>query len=293
MTSQVIELLDLGSRIGVSTISTVDSLQCVAEGLKLSLVELSPLLAENLGAIKKALHDCSIDPIQFHAPSSPQHDIANFEESARKAARKEHRRSLKQAAALGVTYYVIHPGGLIYGKYDAKQKIGRISHGSRFLERIRKLNIASLTELAGFAEKLGVKVALENGSELDISPTEVLGIVRRVNLENLGICFDTGHANIFAKTRPAKVLREIGHLVWALHLNDNSGKSDAHLPPGKGNIEWVDVLETIYQISYKGCLNLELQRNYANKQTLRDAKGGIQLLRILARDLRPNPPSRR
>ncbi len=263
------------------------------EGLKLSYVELSAPVKENLRTIKHTLHAYSIDPIQIHAPSSPQHDVANFEEAARKAAIKKHKKSLKQAATLGVTYYVIHPGGLIYGKWDEKQKIGRMPHGSRFLDRIRKLNIASLTELAHFAEKLGVKVALENGSDLDISSSEVLWMVRRIDLENLGICFDTGHANIFAKTPPAKALLEIGRWVWALHLNDNSGKSDSHLAPGRGNIEWADILKTIELISYKGSLNLELQRNYTNKQTVRDAKGGIQLIRNLARDLRPNSTNKR
>lgn len=283
MNSVASELRDLSRRIGVSTVSTVESIRRVRKDLDLSYVELTAPITESLGNVKLILDSCSIDPWQMHAPSSPAHDIANFDKSARRTSIREHKKALKQAAFLGVRYYVIHPGGLIYGKWDQKRQLGWMSREKRFRDRVRRLNISSLTELANFAGKLGVKVALENGSGLDIPYSEVLSIVTEARLENLGICVDTGHANIFAKMKPAQVIREVGQLTWALHLNDNLGKGDLHLPPGKGNIDWSEVLWVLEEISYQGCLNLELSRDFEDPNARSDAKSGILLLQNLVR----------
>jgi sugar phosphate isomerase/epimerase len=57
---------------------------------------------------------------------------------------------------------------------------------------------------------------------------------------------------------PADLLRRVGPLVWTLHLHDNDGSGDLHLPPGRGNIDWRDVMNALGEISYNGTLNLEL-----------------------------------
>jgi sugar phosphate isomerase/epimerase len=43
-----------------------------------------------------------------------------------------------------------------------------------------------------------------------------------------------------------------------VHVHDNRGHRDDHLPPGDGVIDWPDVVQSLKAASYDGWLMLEL-----------------------------------
>ena len=115
---------------------------------------------------------------------------------------------------------------------------------------------AILEEVCDYAAKANITIALENSSTLE-NMELILGLVEDVAAPNLGICVDTGHANL-GDLGSARAIRMAGSLLRTTHLQDNLGERDDHMPPGMGVIDWDDVFQALDEIGYKGTLMLEL-----------------------------------
>lgn len=144
--------------------------------------------------------------------------------------------------------------------------------------------------LVKLAEEQNVVIALEN---LEYSGNRHLDyIFSRMRSPNLGFCYDSSHDNIAWEFR-RKVLEKWGHLLATTHISDNLGKVDDHFMPGKGNIDWPEVMRNIPK-SYHGALLLEVDNP--------EAKNGLtpeeflitayaQLTRLSDMLAEPQPPS--
>jgi sugar phosphate isomerase/epimerase len=100
----------------------------------------------------------------------------------------------------------------------------------------------ALDWLAPLCAARGITVQLEN-IMLPESRCGLLAGVCREYDEPLGICLDTGHAHV-----DGGLLCEIaaaGEHLQALHVHDNFGSADDHLPPGRGNIDWPATLSSV------------------------------------------------
>lgn len=114
----------------------------------------------------------------------------------------------------------------------------------------------SLMEICETASHTNTVVALEN-TEKDLPVRELRRIVEELNLENLGICVDAGHANIFEDAVDA--LKTAGSYLVNVHVSDNDGKGDLHLHPGNGNIRWDEAGDVLKKINYQGSATLEVK----------------------------------
>ncbi len=99
-----------------------------------------------------------------------------------------------------------------------------------------KNSIETWNEVLQRAEKLNTRVAVENIFEED--PETMTMLVKGIDSPNLGICFDTGHFNLFSKVSLEKWFENIGDNIIEAHLHDNSGKSDDHLGIGDGTVQF-------------------------------------------------------
>lgn len=86
------------------------------------------------------------------------------------------------------------------------------------------------------AEALGTKIAIENIFEDE--PSNLLQLMGELHSENFGICFDTGHFNLFSKLPLTEWLDMLGTYIFELHLHDNDRSFDSHLPIGEGNFDF-------------------------------------------------------
>jgi D-psicose/D-tagatose/L-ribulose 3-epimerase len=75
--------------------------------------------------------------------------------------------------------------------------------------------------------------------------------VRDVDHEMCGMMFDTFHANIEEKD-VAAAIRAGGDKLFHIHISENDRST-----PGRGNIRWQDVFDTISGIGYDGWLMIE------------------------------------
>ena len=113
-----------------------------------------------------------------------------------------------------------------------------------------------LEQVCQYAAERNVSIALENDRSIE-RMNFILELVRAVDIPNIGICVDTGHANL-GDLGAGRAIRMAGPLLLTTHLQDNLGERDDHMPPGMGNIYWADVFQALMEIDYKRTLMLEL-----------------------------------
>ncbi len=86
------------------------------------------------------------------------------------------------------------------------------------------------------ASDIGVKIAIENVFEDE--PSNLARLMKDVNSENFGICFDTGHFHLFSKMPLSDWLDIIKPYIIELHLHDNMKTRDLHLAIGEGSFDF-------------------------------------------------------
>ncbi len=91
----------------------------------------------------------------------------------------------------------------------------------------------TLAPLVQRAEKSKTILALENVFEEEPSPLDRL--IRKIGSPSLKACFDNGHFHMFHKVPLKKWWEVLGDQTVCLHLHDNHGDRDEHLPIGDGN----------------------------------------------------------
>ncbi len=159
-------------------------------------------------------------------------------------------RSIRAAALLGASNWVVHPF-MPCGIDDLKT--GKA-------EQTREANISFFSELTNTAEEVGVTICLENMPFYDFSiskPDEVMDIVSAVNRDNFKMCLDTGHAVMFDEWQPSRAMLEFSEHIRALHIHDNNGKADSHNLPFRGIIDWQAFAAAIKSTGWQGALSLE------------------------------------
>lgn len=86
------------------------------------------------------------------------------------------------------------------------------------------------------AQKIGAVIAIENIFE--DNPENLSLLMKGLDSNNIGVCFDTGHFNIFSKVPINDWLESIGQHVREMHLHDNRGDLDSHNPIGEGTFDF-------------------------------------------------------
>ena len=132
----------------------------------------------------------------------------------------------------------------------------------------KKACIAYLSPYIEAAKKAGVRVAVENMIDFgrrhrrycagDIY--ELIDLVETIHDPAVGICVDTGHANI-SGMNAGDTIRAAGKHLMALHINDNHSKlgEDEHLLPYFGDVDWSNVMRALTEVKYSGHLTYEIR----------------------------------
>ena len=86
------------------------------------------------------------------------------------------------------------------------------------------------------ADRLNVKIAIENIFEDE--PSNLRLLMEELHSRSFGICFDTGHCNLFTTVPLRRWLDELKPYIFELHLHDNDKTADQHLPIGDGSFDF-------------------------------------------------------
>lgn len=97
------------------------------------------------------------------------------------------------------------------------------------------------------AADMGVRIAIENIFEDE--PENLVLLAKAMSSENFGLCFDTGHFNLFSKLPLKKWLDKIKPYIAELHLHDNLRYADHHFAIGDGDFDFTTLFRKIKGIN--------------------------------------------
>jgi sugar phosphate isomerase/epimerase len=188
----------------------------------------------------KLLNDAGIK-ITFHAPFMDLRPGA-LDKKIRQASLER----LKQVFAIA-SYF--HPLKIVcHPSYDQRYYV---SCDEEWLEA----SAATWEELIILAREAQTVIALENVYER--GPSVLRRLFERLNSDRVCFCFDTGHFNVFARASLEIWMRELGKYLGHLHLHDNHGRFDEHLPVGNGNFPFAELFEKLQDREDQPTMTLE------------------------------------
>ena len=85
------------------------------------------------------------------------------------------------------------------------------------------------------AQETGLHIWIENSQDVDAVPLREL--MKRIDTPQVGVCLDLGHAH-YSRMEQKEWFDCLGEWIGYLHLSDNNGLWDEHLPLGEGSVDW-------------------------------------------------------
>lgn len=200
------------------------------------------LTEENLSRFSE-LKETTKLKLSMHLPFSDM-NLAGLNPGIHAEVMRQMKHYLNMASEL-VEVAVLHPGYLS-------------PYGSKLPEKSWDTCIESIQILCDHSADMGITIAVENMPNFPKIfgryPDEMLDLLEQVDRDNVGMTLDVGHANTmglldeFAK----KCKSRLSHM----HIHDNNGARDEHLPLGQGNIDWKKLMGSLS--GYKGRMVTEM-----------------------------------
>ena len=216
----------------------------VGPEIYLSWETLDAMTPERAGKAAEALGAAGIRSATFHAPFEDIWPGARDEEIRRLSSRR-----LRQAVDLAPLFRplgIVMHGGWFEWLFDFAPR--------KWLEPARR----TFSEIAEAAERAKVDIYIEN--VFDEIPDHILALRDAVGSSRLGFCFDAGHATLFSRFPVQKWVEALGTDIREMHIHDNRGLRDDHLPVGEGTINFRGVLLAASDAGAKPVLTVEPHR---------------------------------
>jgi sugar phosphate isomerase/epimerase len=117
--------------------------------------------------------------------------------------------------------------------------------------------LSAIEHLRAFAKPLGVSLLLENIPNDLSTPERLKEILKLLRYDDLGICFDVGHAHLMSSVHQAFGVLE--DRIRSTHIHDNKRDKDAHLWPGEGTIDWEQTIQSLRSATHAPAMLLEIE----------------------------------
>jgi sugar phosphate isomerase/epimerase len=141
----------------------------------------------------------------------------------------------------------------------------------------------SVEELAAIAGPLGVRIAVEvMPNELSRAGSLVHFVERVVDAADLGICLDLGHAQLDGDV--VEAIETVSEHLIAVEVHDNNRRTDDHLVPFEGSIDWPGALTSVQKVGYDGPLIFEIGGHDSTKEILARARRAREKMERLLAD---------
>ncbi len=117
--------------------------------------------------------------------------------------------------------------------------------------------MTSIEHLRAFAKPLGVRILVENIPNELSAPERLVEFIHTAHFEDVGVCFDLGHANMM--TDVPQAFATLKDHIHSTHIHDNNKDRDSHLWPGAGSIDWKEAMELLRSAPHTPPLLLEIE----------------------------------
>ena len=189
---------------------------------------------------------------------------ASGDEHRRSAALAETRAAIEIARRIPYRFLVLHLG----------MPAGQQSPAGDNQPAAARRSVEDITALAADA---GVRVALEVMPNPLSSATALVHLLEEeLDGCDAGICLDYGHAHLMGDL--AEAIEMISGHLWTTHVHDNNGRTDDHLMPFAGSIDWDVAMMETQKIGYDGLLMLEIADAGGPVETLKKSAAARERL---------------
>ncbi len=227
----------------------------------IGMVMNSPSFAKQLC---KEMEAVGMSFLDSHAPYGTFVDLNVPDPHLRKLMLERQRFAMCIAADMKVGTIVMHPGGTRpeWSGYSVDQLCQEVTR--------------SLDELLPLAEELDLIIAIENSWRPTTTAERLLEQIEHFKSPHLGICYDSGHANLLKYDRGVaecaipdawvgytpvlwddKILEKVEPELVNCHLHDNNGLYDQHLIPGAGTVDWENIVAHLKATPKLKCIQCE------------------------------------
>ncbi len=201
---------------------------------------------ENLPEIKELLSSYNLD-YTMHSPFSDI-NISSLNSAIRKESIKQVKYSIFAVNEIDGKMLTFHPGRHSSATYKSREKT-------------KKILFDSLKEISDFNKDYEVTIALENMPDTFITTMrvsqEVLEVLSHDVVSGIKHTMDVGHLET-NDVDISKYMHDLKNYLVHMHLHDNFGEFDNHLPLGEGNISFPKIFKAIDETNYSGRIILEM-----------------------------------
>jgi sugar phosphate isomerase/epimerase len=140
-------------------------------------------------------------------------------------------------------------------------------HFSLFQDAVMAALLQTLRAAVTVAEELALPLVIENMNRvhpdceivyLGVTIDELRQVFTAIPSPYLGLALDIGHAHLLPEGVDAW-LDAFPENIMHLHLHDNDGVLDQHLPIGEGSIPYPAILDRLHAIGFTGTGTLEVR----------------------------------
>ncbi|KPJ58150.1 MAG: hypothetical protein AMJ42_03795, partial [Deltaproteobacteria bacterium DG_8] len=168
-------------------------------------------------------------------------------ESIRNSSINEYIKALEAGVALGIKKFVIHPAAIRGLGKQVKHKAIKYAN-------------ESLSVIVSKATDLNVTLHIENmfpETHASTEPHEFENIF--LKHPELKFTLDIAHAHIGTKKdRSPEFIKRYADKLFHVHISDNFGKDDSHLPIGAGMIDFRKIFKELKNIGFDETMTLEV-----------------------------------
>lgn len=123
---------------------------------------------------------------------------------------------------------------------------------------LRGIVIEQLRKSSAIASENGLQFAMEMRAGDFISSLDgVISIFNDCGVDNIGMVYDVAHAHAISEYLDLGIYK-LGKYLKLVHLSDNDGTRPFHYQPGKGNIDFKNIIDTLKKVNYDGYVVVDI-----------------------------------
>lgn len=204
------------------------------ESIEFSIAENLDNLSKTLLSYEKRLEKMECEKLLLHGPFLDLNPVS-YDLSIRKVTMERYEEAYQAAKVLGAKKIVYHTCYVP----DFYLLIG-------WAERMAEFYREFLYE-----KDDSIEIVMEN--VLDRIPQPMAEVAEKIEHPAFGLCLDVGHVNCYSKVSCEEWFQTEKKYLKHLHLHDNKGDRDSHLPLGTGTISGNVVRGILQEEQVKTC----------------------------------------
>ncbi len=195
----------------------------------------------NSGVPLNSVHSPMFSDYEWGRTGGPPVNVVDPDKKRRIESMDEIKRALEIAEQIPFRFLVQHLG----------------TPNESYDEHKFEAAMTAIEHLRAFAKPLGVKILLENIPNEMSTPEKLVELIRVLHFDDVGVCFDFGHAHIMSNV--AQAFETLKPHIRSSHVHDNSKTEDTHLWPGDGTIDWPEAMGLLESAPHVPPLLLEIK----------------------------------